>query len=186
MSRPDHSLRHLISNRAREAIEQAKESRTLKVAVLGSSLENTDDPDTRKRLQIYKALQEDGHSPFFPENCINEDPLVIPILQQETTLLEDPAVDLVLILHTDNSIGVANEIVRFSEEPEILAKSAVLFPEKYYKPSTNITANEAYRYFQKMAYSKAQFDECWLVLECLMCANARATGLWRGFDFNRR
>ena len=98
---------------------------------MGPGLKDPDDLGARKRWQIRNALENDGHSPFFPEEYVNSDPPFISLLEQELLILSGSEVDLVIFLHTSTSIGVATELGYFISDPEIKAKSAVLFPIQF-------------------------------------------------------
>ena len=151
----------------------------LRIAVMGPGLGNPDDPGTRKRLQIRDALVDDGHNPFFPEDYATTDPPFISLLEQEHLILSGSGVDLVIFLHTTTSIGVATELGYFIGNPEIKAKSAVLFPIQFYTPDESLVANTVREYFIKMPYNDTHFATCQLVSECRKWANDRATGNWQ-------
>ena len=105
----------------------------LRIAVLGPSLDGEGNSGSQKRRQIARALKEDGHDTFFPEDHVRrENPALLVV--QEHQLLSDDSVDLVIILHTEDSSGVLVEIGNFAGTPEITNKTGVLFPFQHYKP----------------------------------------------------
>lgn len=180
MSPSNLSFKSLIFSKAKKLGEISRGGQRLNVAVLGSDLSAIGNFGTEKRKQIHDALKKDRHFPFYPEEHIQKEPIESTFLSQEKEVLQDPTVDLVIILHTENSWGVAAEIVRFANEPEISAKSAVLFPIKYYKPEEAVLSNEVREFLIKMPYTDEQFEKCQLVSECRKWANVRATGRWIG------
>ena len=50
-----------------------------------------------------------------------------------------PDVQLIIALHTRESIGVASEIAHFVSIPEIKAKTAILFPTEFYLTQREFT-----------------------------------------------
>ena len=86
--------------------------------------------------------------------------------------------DLVIILYTSSSYGVAAELGNFVSAPEIKAKTAVLFPIMYYSPNDSLVANTVWDYLIKMPYTDNHFEICQMVSECRMWAHVRATGRW--------
>ena len=55
--------------------------------------------------------------------------------------LSSPAVDLVIVLQTQDSWGVATEIGAFSIVPEITFKTAILMPGEHYTPDSGFLSN---------------------------------------------
>lgn len=155
----------------------AGERAGISIAVLGPGL-NTDTAGSRKRRQIHAELERDGHNPFFPESYVASDPTRESLLEQERRLLGGSDVHLVVILHTAASYGTIAEIAYFTQFPEILAKSAILFPINYYTPDESLVANTVREYHIRIPYSDDQFDACQLVAECRKWARDRAMGRW--------
>ena len=85
-----------------------------------------------KRNQIREALKNDGHRPFFPEDCTWNDPTLPSLLQQEVLLMGSATVDLLILLHTESGSGTLQEIGKFDSYPEIIRKTRVLFPFKFF------------------------------------------------------
>lgn len=177
MNRLDGPLANNISQTA----QNNRARRNLCVAVLGPTT-NPEDHNfgSKKRQQIYDALATDGHRPFFPEQLIELNEAGPNVLEQEESLLEQPHIDLVIILHTD-SFGVPMEIAHFSSSPEIMAKTTILFPRKFYLPKQNVPSNVVSRYPDPLLYSDRQFQECSLVEECQKLANEMSLDHWLPF-----
>lgn len=160
--------------------------RSLSIAVLGPSTSNAErNPGGEKRQQILDALIADGHRPFFPEDFVEPGHRVLSLLEQEQLLLDSPGVDLVIILHTATSAGVLQEIGYFTNYPSIMAKTAILYPARFYKPGENLPTDTASRYLVRTLYTNRLFRECSLVSECRSWANAMAIGRWRPLQTNR-
>ena len=179
MNRPDDPFQDLILAKARAKADEA--SPRLSVAVLGPGLNAPEDLGGQKRRQIREALENDGHRPFFPEDCVDLDPVSSLFVEQERELLADASVDLVIILHTSSSKGVLVEIGNFVSVPEINGKTAVLFPSVYYTPDESLAANTARGYPVRMPYSDNHFESCQLVSECRKLTQDRAMGRWPGW-----
>lgn len=161
----------------RKELEGEVALQPLRIAVLGPSLDN-DTSGSRKRRQIADTLKSDGHETFFPEDYVSLDNPTLPAIEQERQLLSDSAVDLVIILHTEDSAGVLVELGNFASVPEISSKSAVLFPVKFYWPTQNLSGNTVQAYFARMQYSEEHLDSCELVGECRWWAYERQRGVW--------
>lgn len=155
--------------------------KSLSIAVLGPGLDTPGSPGSRKRRQIHDELERDGHSPFFPEDRVSAGPTQEPLLDQETRLLASAEVDLVIILHTSESVGTLMEIADFRRVPEIKSKTAILFPIQYYTPDEALAANTVREYFVRMPYSDAHFAACRIVSECRKWASDLAAGRWPSF-----
>ena len=153
---------------------------SLRIAVLGPNLEEIRDAGTRKRYQIRDALSDLGHSPFFPEEVIEGSSL--DWIGQERVLLAGDDVDLIIILHTNESCGVLAEISNFVSVPEIRTKTAVFFPIEHYTPTRNMPANIVQSYFVKMPYTDDHLKICQLVSECEKWARDMQNGYWPGLD----
>ena len=153
----------------------------ISIAVLGPGLPSPGNPDTagsRKRKQIREELERDGHRPFFPEEYVVSGPTVGSLLGQERELLSSSDVDLVIILHTPNSTGVAMEIGNFEPFPEISSKTAILTPSEFYTPDDSLFGDTVREYHARMPYTDSQFEVCQIVSECRKWANDRAIGKW--------
>ena len=182
MSSPDGPFANSIS----ETAQATPVARNLSVAVLGPSVgDSGSNPGGQKRKQIRDALCADGHRPFFPEERVKSNPLGPSLLEQERVLLDSPDVDLVIILHTATSAGVLQEIAHFASFPEIMAKTAVLYPGEFYRPGENLPSDTISRYLVRMLYSERHFQVCSLVLECRSWANTMAVGRWVAFESHR-
>ena len=138
---------------------------------------------TRKRLQIQDALEDDGHSPFFPEDRIDRS--APNWILQEQELLRDPSVDMVIILHTEHSWGAFAEISNFATVPEIRIKTAILFPIEFYTPTQSLPGNILQGYFVRMPYTEEQMEICQLVSECRRWAYDRMSGVWPEYRSER-
>ncbi len=157
---------------------KASHSRPLRIAVLGPNLDNTDDPGTLKRRQIYDALERDGHYPFFPETHVDTGQPFDSWIEQERVILSDPAVDLVIVLNTPTSIGVILEIGNFISAPEVRAKTAIMHPIEYYTPDDSLAANTIRAYLVRLPYTEEQMLACQLVSECRIWVRRRQIGEW--------
>ena len=162
----------------RDELADRAAKKPLCVAVLGPNLDDADNVGTRKRHQIADALKSDGHETFFLEDLVSLDNPMLSGLEQERLLLSDRDVDLVIILHTEDSAGVLIEIGNFASVPEISLKTAVLFPVKYYWPTQNLSGNTVQAYFAKMQYTEEHLESCELVAECRRWAYDRQRGVW--------
>lgn len=89
-------------------------------------------------------------------------------LDREVEMLSDPSVDLVIILQTIDSMGVAQELGAFVRVDEIVAKAVVFTPEQYYQLGQGLPANTLSRYHMHRPYSEKQFRTCHLVDICKM------------------
>ena len=152
---------------------------SLRIAVLGPNLEEIRDAGTRKRYQIRDALADLGHSPFFPEDLIDES---LDWIGQERVLLAGEDVDLIIILHTNDSWGALAEIANFVSVPEIRTKTVVFFPIEHYTPTRSLPANIVQSYFVKMPYTDNHLEVCQLVSECERWARDMQNGYWPGLD----
>ena len=168
MAESHNTFEDRITRSARD-IAASGFSRSITVAVLGPALNNQ--RGGQKRRQIHEALKNDGHNPFFLEDCVINDPTAESILDQERTILSDPGVDLVIILQTRDSVGVIAEISNFVSVPEIKFKAAILSPAEFYNPNESVVANTVRDYFIKMPYTNRLFNTCQLVSECRKWAN---------------
>ena len=153
--------------------------RSLRIAVLGPNLDIRD-AGTRKRYQIRDALADLGHSPFFPEDVIDSSSL--DWIGQERNLLARDDVDLIIILHTNDSWGVFGEISNFVSVPEIRTKTIVFFPIEYYTPTRSMPANIVQGYFVKMPYTDDHMRACQLVSDCEKWARDMQNGYWPSLD----
>ena len=171
-----NSLSDFIAAKVDQALHPKGTDYTLRVAVLGPSLAR-DDLGTRKRRQIFGALKDDGHAPFFPEDEVDGSMPFESILTQECSLLRESEVDLVVILYTETSHGVSQEIARFEAYPEIKAKTAILFPLRLYE-GEGVTTNTTRSYLVNQPYSDSQFGNCTVVGWCRKWASDRQSGMW--------
>ena len=154
----------------------------LRVAVLGPNLDDVQEYGTIKRYQIRDALKDDGHDPFFPENFIDTaDPNRLWI-EDERQLLRDSGVDLVIVLHTEKSFGAFTEIANFISVPEILGKTAILFPAQLYTPSESLPANTVQGYYVRKIYTVDELEKCHLVAECRKWVIDRLNENWAGLS----
>ena len=168
----------IIAAKLNSETRRVSRSRPLNIAVLGPNLANTDDPGTRKRRQIYDALERDGHHPFFPETYIDTSQPSDTWIEQERVILSDPAVDLVIVLNTPTSIGVILEIGNFVSAPEIRVKTAIMHPIEYYTPNDSLAANTIRAYLVQTPYTEEQMLACQLVSECRIWVRRRQIGEW--------
>ena len=178
MTGPGSSLGDVVSAKVQESGQTPHERISLSVAILGPGLGTDDDQGAVKRMQIRDALANDGHSPFFPEEIVTLNQSSEAVLEEERQILSRPNVDLVIILHTSTSFGALMEIANFVSVPEIKAKTAVLFPSRYYTPDESIPGNTVRAYLIKFAYTDEHFRVCQLVSECRKWACERAIGNW--------
>ena len=174
----DPALGLLVSSKAKEAAERYRTERPLRIAVLGPGFQGAENAGTQKRRQIHDALLEDGHEPFFPEDFVDPEEPRDLLLEQERRILLEPEVDLVIVLHTGDSMGALMEIGNFVSVPQIKAKTAVLFPNDFYTPDSGLPGNTVRAFRDRMLYSARQFTDCDLVGECRKWAYDRATGQW--------
>ena len=179
MRNPEPTFEGLVAESAKPIAAQVSNGSRLRIAVLGPGLHNPTSEGGVKRQQIYDALDNDGHTPFFPEQYVSLNPLSAPAIEQERLLLSAPDVDLVIILCTTWSPGAIGEIYNFVSVPAIKAKAAVLFPVQYYWPDDNLTANTAQAYRVRLPYSNEQFKACSLVSDCRKWALDCSTDKWQ-------
>ena len=172
-----NSLSDLIAAKVGRALHPNQAGYSLRVAVLGPNL-SRDDFGTRKRRQIFGALKNDGHDPFFPEEEVDGNIPFESILTQECSLLSEPDVDLIVILYTEMSHGVSQEIARFEAYPEIKAKTAILFPLNLYE-GEGVTTNTTRSYLVNQPYTEMQFEDCMVVGWCRKWAHDRQSGMWQ-------
>ena len=142
-------------------------ARSLTVAVLGPKLGQGGTNAVDKRSQIFHLVEGIGHKPFYPETVINID---LPWIFGEEAVLSSPQVDLVILLHTQDSWGVAVEIGAFSQSDAIRSKTVILLPKEY-SPDNNLLSNTAEVYPIKVRYTNRQYEECSLIEECRNIAN---------------
>ena len=181
-----NSLNGPFANLVSEMAKATPVPKALSVAVLGPSVADGDDnPGGQKRIQIRDALTADGHRPFFPEERAASDSASPLLLSQEVILLDGPDVDLVIILYTDTSTGALQKISHFLAYPSLTAKTAVLYPAKFYQPGVNLFSDTVRGYLVRMPYSDCQFKACHLVHECRNWAYTMAIGRWIPFEFHR-
>ena len=181
MVQPEGEYGDLIPQKAR-AIAAGMGKRSLRIAVLGPGLSDPADPGLGKRQQIRDALKDDGHSAFFLENVVSAEPPSESLLERERSFLNGSDVDLIIILHTSTSFGTIAEIAYFSGEPDIKAKTAILFPIQYYTPDSSVIANTVREYHGRLPYTHEHFEACQLVSECRKWAHDRMTGAWQAIN----
>ncbi len=185
MTPPNDSFIHHTLAKGLE-IRRGVSVESLRIAVLGPSLADERDPGAQKRMQIYDSLKGDGHAPFFPEDEISNAPNPFyPWIIQESQMLSDDDVDLVIILHTESSAGALGEIFSFVHFDEIRLKTAILFPEWHYRPEEGLPANTVQAYFTRFLYTKEQLETCRLVSECRRWAYDRQNGIWPILPYQR-
>ncbi len=178
MSNQPDTFDDIIAAKLNNERQRVSRSRPLNIAVLGPNLNNTDDPGTLKRKQIFDALKSDGHHPFFPETYIDTSQPSDTWIEQERVILSDSSVDLVIILNTTRSIGVILEIGNFVNAPEIRNKTAVMHPIEYYTPDYSLAANTIRAYLVQLPYTEEQMLACQLVSECRIWVRRRQIGEW--------
>lgn len=151
----------------------------LVIAVLGPMVQGpSDDLASQKRSQIRDELKDDGHRPFFPEECIDSNPTGLSILNRERLLLSSSMVDLIIILHTDPGAGTLQEIANFEPFPEIVRKTRVLFPAKFFDPGVNSFTDTVSEYLVNSQYTDRHMTACSLVWQCRKWASVRAKEVW--------
>ena len=183
MSEPEESLVSPTSQGASSSTESAHAiPNGIRIAVLGPGPGDRSDSGFQKRQQILSQLAADGHQPFFPEEngLLAPDNPLDPLLDQEQKLLSNPDVHLIIILYTESSFGAGWETANFFTNPEIKAKTAVLFPIQFYNPNDNLAANTVRDFLIKLPYTEEHFRVCQLVDECRMWAKNREIGFWPG------
>ena len=178
-----NSISNSVAAKFRKSIKPNLDERPLKIAVLGPGLDGNNF-GSRKRHQILKSLREDGHDPFFPEDCVDSAIPFESVLTQECALLSEPDVDLVIILHTENSMGVLMEIGRFEEFPEIKAKTAILFPRRFYYDE-GVPSNTVRNFLVVHPYTEEQYETCRVVGTCRFWASSYRSRLWPARQFYR-
>ena len=181
MTHPIDPFNDLTAEKCQE-IEGGLSRSSLRIAILGPSLTESDNPGARKRMQIYNSLKADGHNPFFPEDEIDISNLFQPWLEEERRMLSASDVDLVIILNTEDSAGALMEIANFVSVPEINVKTAVLFPTRHYRPDEGLPGNTVQAYFIRFPYTDEQMETCRLVSECRRWAYDRQNGNWPGLS----
>ena len=157
-------------------------NRSLSVAVVGPKLTSTTSRGRNKRSQIFRFLEDAGHRPFYPERRIKIDQRWV---LGEVNLLSSPEVDLVIVLQTRESWGVATEIGAFSGFPAIWSKTVILTPGEYYTPDSGFLANTVDLFPVKVRYTRRHFEECCLLEDCREIVEdflASGSRLVRGLD----
>ena len=170
----------IFAERAAAKTNRELPGRSLRIAVLGPNLDELRDAGTLKRYQIRDALADLGHSPFFPEDVIDSSSL--NWIGQERDLLAGDEVDLIIILHTNDSWGVFGEIANFVSVPQIRTKTAVFFPIEHYTPTRSMPANIIQNYLVKMPYTDDHMRACQLVSDCEKWAQDMQNGYWPSLD----
>ena len=163
MSSGEESLARTTLANARRQAALAGIARSLSIAVLGPAVSDLDGSGGWKRRQIYDALLELGHQPFFPEERVEPDSLWVA---REIEILSAHDVNLVIVLQTPDSFGVMGELPAFVTNDDIVSKTAVLTPAEYYKPDESFLANAVSFYRVRIPYTEQQFDECRLINDC--------------------
>ena len=158
---------------ARRRAETASIEPGLSVAVLGPALDDSPGSGGWKRQQIYDALVDLGHRPFYPEDRVEPDSLWVA---SEIEILSAPDVNLVVVLQTPDSIGVMGELPAFVREVALVSKTAVLTPAQYYKPTESFLANAVSYYRVRIPYTQQHFDECRLLNDCRKIVSDFLTG----------
>ena len=154
----------------------------LRIAVLGPHLYDEGNIGSQKRQQIARALQETGHETFFPEEYVQDDPLLPSLLEQEQRLLSNTAVDLVIVLNAEDATGPIFELGHFVDKPEIISKTGVLYPAEHYKPGENVGTNTVQKYHDLYLYKEEDLITCELVAECIRWASTRQRTVWQGLS----
>ena len=164
MNDPAETLAQQVSEEAASLLaDDGQLNRSLSVAILGPELTYSSGAVVNKRSQIFQFLEDAGHRPFFPERHIN---INQPWVLGEIDLLSSTAVDLVIVLQTQDSWGVATEIGAFSVVPAITFKTAILMPGEHYSPESGFLANTVDLYPVKVRYTRQDFEECCLLEDC--------------------
>jgi hypothetical protein len=158
------------SSEAAQRLREGDESlrRILSIAVLGPKMTSESEGYGQKRRQIYQMLRDAGHEVFYPEQRVNPDS---HWARSEADVLASPDVDLIIALQTPASIGVFGELVAYSLVPEIINKTVVLTPAKYYQPDESYLANAISYYPEKIVYTDRHFSECCLLSDCAHIVN---------------
>ena len=151
----------------------------LGVALVGPGLTAENDLGYRKRHQIKEVLSSEGHNAFCPEDVATIDPQV-PIIEQEPHLLGD--VDLIFILHMENSPDVEVQIHSFASDPVLVAKTVILFPRNAYYLEGDHTAERVAEFPMVKPYDEDALVTCAVVEEFTRLASTRE---WYGWA-NRR
>lgn len=164
MNDPAEILAQKVSEEAASLLgNDGQLNRSLSVAIVGPKLTYPTEAVRNKRSQIFQLLKDAGHRPFFPERHIN---INRPWVLGEVEFLSSPAVDLVIVLQTQDSWGVATEIGAFSLVPAITFKTAILMPGEHYTPDSGFLANTVDLYPVKVRYTSQDFEECCLLEDC--------------------
>ena len=164
MNDPAEILAQKVSEEAASLLaNDSQPDRSLSVAIVGPKLTSPSAAASNKRSQIFQFLEDAGHKPFFPERHIN---INRPWVLGEVDLLSSPGVDLVIVLQTQDSWGVATEIGAFSVVPAITSKTTILMPGEHYTPESGFLANTVDLYPVKVRYTRQDFEECCLLEDC--------------------
>ena len=164
MNDPSEILAQKVSEEASLLLSDDDQlNRSLSVAVVGPKLTYSSQAARNKRSQIFQFLQEAGHKPFFLERHID---IKQPWVLGEVAVLSSSAVDLVIVLQTQESWGVAAEIGAFAVIPAITCKTAILTPGEQYTPDSGFLANTVDLYPVKVPYTRQDFEECCLLEDC--------------------
>ena len=123
-------LRDRISSRAARFLRELQTERQFGIAILGPAPDNPCGSGAQKRRQIRDALKLDGHAAFFPEDIVSK-ASAEPLLEERDILRSD-SVDWIILLHTSQGSGTTLEIGNFTDIPEIMGKTTILFPDELY------------------------------------------------------
>ena len=169
---PTGSFRDRISAKVQSNSHVLQSERPLGIAVLGPRLANSDTPGARKRRQIYEALKQEGHKPFYPEDLVAGG--TRRVLAEERDILSHDSVDWIILLHTEEGRGTLLEIGYFSNYPEIIKKTTLFFPKDFYNPDENLAANTVEGFWSPpVPHTQEHLASCSVVAECKDMAAVR-------------
>lgn len=155
----------------------------LGVAVLGPN-SGMNDFGSSKSHQIKNELVNEGHNAFCLEDIIEIDPQ-LSVIDQEPELLTRVEVDLIIILHTDDSPYVENQIYSFTSNPVLVAKTAILYPRELFDTHADFVEYTVREFPIVKPYDDEAFKSCSVVAECRYMVATRELQGWENFRFMR-
>ena len=155
----------------------------LGIAVLGPN-SDMNDLGSSKVQQIKNELIQEGHNAFCPEDIMTIDPL-LPVIDQEPELLTRVEVDLIIILHTEDSPYVENQIYSFTSNPVLVAKTAILYPREIFDTHADFVEDTVRAFPIVKPYDNEAFKSCSVVAECRYMVATRELQGWENFRFMR-
>lgn len=155
--------------RKKQRLEKAIESIPFTILVFGSGKEYP--KYFKKRQDIIKALKGVKFDAYSCEELSDLSPSGLYLADEEGIYLEEA--DWAIFL--DTSSGPLSELSAYCQDPDVVRKAFVLYPQQYSKtpdqPDT-YPKDVLWHYPHKEAYTETQVDKCDLIPKCLEQAKA--------------